>query len=151
MWTSFSVISWSLVRLVRTVSRQVLNVSEDGDSTTSGSNLFHCLTTLAVDVFFLYLSEISNISFCTCCPVVLSLGTTEMGLALSLFPSFPGQVLMHYRASTPNSHSSNSLFWYDSLSPSSFLWSFPCLLYWGAQNWMQPSRCVSLDLSRKER
>lgn len=98
------------------------------------------------------LNEISSISFCTCCHLSCHWEQLRwVWLCLrSLLPPFLGQVLMHYHVSRPNSPSSASSGMTDTLSPSSFLWSFPCLLYWGAQDWTQHSRCVSLDLSRRE-
>jgi len=46
-----SMITYS--RVLRTVSSQVFNVSEDGDSTTSQSTPFQCLTILTVKKVFL--------------------------------------------------------------------------------------------------
>ena len=70
-------------RLHRTASRQVLNISRDGDSTTSLGNLFQCFVTLKVSKLFL-LFRWNFLCFIVCLlPLVLSVGTTEKSLAPS--------------------------------------------------------------------
>ncbi|XP_017600362.1 PREDICTED: uncharacterized protein LOC108449234 [Corvus brachyrhynchos] len=69
-------------RLLRIVSRYLLNASKEGDSTTSLGNLFQCLGIHTVKFLLMY------ISFCPL-PFVLSLGKTQpepgsILLALSL-------------------------------------------------------------------
>ena len=60
-----------------TTSKQFLNTSRDGDSTTSLRSLFQCLTTLSVKKFFL----ISNLNLPWCnlrpFPLILSPVTSE--------------------------------------------------------------------------
>jgi len=70
-------------RLHRTLSRWVLNISREGDSTTSLGNLFQCSITLRVKKFFLMFRR-NFLCFGLCpLPLVLSLGTTENSLAPS--------------------------------------------------------------------
>jgi len=70
-------------RLHRTLSRQVLNISREGDSTTSLGRLFQCSITLRVKKFFFVLSW-NFLCFSLCpLPLVLSLDTTEKCLASS--------------------------------------------------------------------
>ena len=70
-------------RLHRTLSRRVLNISREGDSTTSLSSLFQCSVTLRGKKFFL-ISSWNFLCFSLCpLPLVLSLGTTEKSLAPS--------------------------------------------------------------------
>ena len=70
-------------RLHRTASRRVLNISREGDSTTSLGSLFQCSVTLRVKKFFLMFRwNILSFSLCPL-PLVLSLGTTEKSLAPS--------------------------------------------------------------------
>jgi len=66
-------------RLHRTWSRQVLNISREGDSTTSLGSLFQCSVTLRVKKFFLMFSW----NLLCPLPLVLSLDTTEKSLAPS--------------------------------------------------------------------
>ena len=75
--------------LPRTMSRWLLNISKDGGSTTSLSNLCQCLVTCTVKKCFpMFGGNLLCFSVCTL-PLVLSLGTTEKGLALSsLHPRF---------------------------------------------------------------
>jgi len=70
-------------RLHRTLSRQVLNISRKGDSTTSLGSLFQCSVTLRGKKFFLMFRQ--NFLCFSLCPLslVLSLGTTEKSLAPS--------------------------------------------------------------------
>ena len=68
-------------RLHRILSRWVLNVSREGDSTTSLGSLFQCSVTLRGKKFFLMFSW-NFLCFSLCLlPLVLSLGTTEKSLA----------------------------------------------------------------------
>ncbi|XP_068775232.1 uncharacterized protein [Struthio camelus] len=72
---------WSI--LPRIASRRVLNISSQGDSTTSLGNLFPCSVTLTGKKFFLVFSW-NCVCFSLCpLPLVLSLGTTEKSLAPS--------------------------------------------------------------------
>lgn len=48
-------------------SSWVLNVSEDGDSTTSLGSLFLCVTTLIASTMFWFFSGISCVSVCVYC------------------------------------------------------------------------------------
>lgn len=57
------------MRLLRITSAWVLNVAKDGDSAVSVSNLFHCLTTLTINLFLLR----PNWSYPYCSMCVLSL------------------------------------------------------------------------------
>ncbi|XP_074997864.1 armadillo repeat-containing protein 1 isoform X2 [Calonectris borealis] len=71
------------------MSRQLLNISKGGDSTTSLANLCQCSVTLTVKKCFLLFR--GNLLSSSVCPLrlVLSLGTTEKSLALSsLHPPF---------------------------------------------------------------
>lgn len=57
--------AWNCFRsscLLRTMSSEVLNISRDGDFTTSLGNLFQCLTTLTIKKFVLCLSTIFNVN-----------------------------------------------------------------------------------------
>ena len=70
-------------RLHRTLSRWVLNISREGDSTTSLGSLFQCSITLRGKKFFL-MFRWNFLGFSLCpLPLVLSLGTTEKSLAPS--------------------------------------------------------------------
>jgi len=70
-------------RLDRTFSRQVLNISREGNSTTSLGSRFQCSVTLRGKKFFLMFSW-NFLCFSLCpLPLVLSLGTTEKSLAPS--------------------------------------------------------------------
>jgi len=70
-------------RLHRTLSRQVLNISREGDSTTSVGSLCQCSVTLRVKKLFLMFRR-NFLCFSLCpLPLVLSLGTTEKSLAPS--------------------------------------------------------------------
>jgi len=70
-------------RLHRTLSRQVLNISREEDSTTSLGSLFQGSVTLRGKKFFLLFSW-SFLCFSLCpLPLVLSLGTTGKSLAPS--------------------------------------------------------------------
>lgn len=61
---------------LRAVSKQVLNSSKDGDSTTSVDSLFQCLPTLTVKkIFLLFKCDFLYFNICLL-PLVLSLGTT---------------------------------------------------------------------------
>jgi len=69
-------------RLHRTVSRQVFNISREGDSTTSLGSLCQCSVTLRGKKFFLMFSW-NFLCFSLCpLPLVLSLDTTEKSLPL---------------------------------------------------------------------
>ena len=69
-------------RLHRTLSRQVLNISREGDSTTSLGSLFQCSVALRGTKFFLmFRRNFLCLSLCPL-PLVLSLGTEK-----SLAPS----------------------------------------------------------------
>jgi len=71
-------------RLHRTLSRRVLNISREGDSTASLGSLFQGSVTLRGKKFFL-MFRWNFLCFSLCpLPLVLSLGTTEKSLA----PSF---------------------------------------------------------------
>ena len=73
----------SYSRLHRTSSRRVLNISREGDSTTSLGSLFQCSVTLRGKKFILIFSW-SFLCFSLCpLPLVLLLGTTEQSLAPS--------------------------------------------------------------------
>ena len=76
-------------RLHRTLSRQVLNISREGDSTTSLGSLFQFSVTLRGKKFFL-MFRWNFLCFSLCpLPLVLSLGTTEKSLApFSWHPPF---------------------------------------------------------------
>ena len=75
-------------RLHRTTSRRVLNISREGDSTTSLGSLFQGSITLRGKKFFLMFSW-NFLCFSLCpLPLVLSLGTTERQAAL-LLPQGP--------------------------------------------------------------
>jgi len=64
-------------RLHRTLTRQVLNISRGGDSTTSLGSLFQCSVTLRGKKFFLMFRR-KFLCFSLCpLPLVLSLGTTK--------------------------------------------------------------------------
>ena len=68
-------------RLHRTLSRWVLNISREGDSTTSLGRLFQGSITLRGKKFFLMFRR-NFLGFSLCpLPLVLSLGTTEKSLA----------------------------------------------------------------------
>jgi len=70
-------------RLHRTLSRWVLNISREGESTTSLGSLFQCSVTLRGKKFFLMFRQ-NFLCFSLCpLPLVLSLGTTEKSLAPS--------------------------------------------------------------------
>ena len=70
-------------RLHRTLSRWVLNISREGDSTTSLDSLFQCSVTLRGKKFFLMFRR-NFLCFSLCpLPLVLWLGTTEKSLAPS--------------------------------------------------------------------
>ena len=70
-------------RLHRTLSRRVLNISREGDSTTSLDSLFQGSVTLRGKKFFLMFRR-NFLCFSVCpLPLVLSLGTTEKSLAPS--------------------------------------------------------------------
>jgi len=70
-------------RLHRNASRWVLNISREGDSTTSLGSLFQCSVTLRVKKFLL-MFRWNFLCFSLCpLPLVLSLGTTEKSLAPS--------------------------------------------------------------------
>ena len=70
-------------RLHRTLSRQVLNISREGDSTTSLGSLCQGSVTLRGKKFFLRFRR-NFLCFSLCpLPLVLSLGTTEKSLAPS--------------------------------------------------------------------
>jgi len=70
-------------RLHRTLSRRVLNISREGDSTTSPGSLCQGSVTLRGKKFFLiFRRKFLCLNFCPL-PLVLSLGTTEKSLAPS--------------------------------------------------------------------
>jgi len=70
-------------RLHRALSRQVLNISREGDSTTSLGSQFQCSVTLRVKkLFLMFRRNFMCFSLCPL-PLVLSLGTTEKSLAPS--------------------------------------------------------------------
>ena len=70
-------------RLHRNLSRQVLNISGEGDSTASLGSLFPCSITLRRKKFFLMFRR-NFLCFSLCpLPLVLSLGTTEKSLVPS--------------------------------------------------------------------
>ena len=67
----------------RTMSRKLLNISRDGDSTTSLCNLCQCLVTLTVTkCFLMFRGNLLCFSLCPL-PFYLSLGTTGKSLAPS--------------------------------------------------------------------
>ena len=70
-------------RMHRTLSRRVLNISRERDSTASLGSLFQCSVTLRGKKFFLMFSW-NFLCFSLCpLPLVLSLGTTAESLAPS--------------------------------------------------------------------
>jgi len=69
-----------LQQAVRTVSRWVLNISREGDSTIPLGSLFQCSVTLRVKKFCIFSWNFLCFSLCRL-PLVLSLGTTEKSLA----------------------------------------------------------------------
>ena len=76
------------------MSSLVFNISKDWDSTTSLSNLFHCLITFTPQKFFLMLKlNFLHLSFCPLA-LVLSESTTEKTLVLSLLP--PWDIYTHW-------------------------------------------------------
>jgi len=73
-----------LQQAAQDLSRRVLNISREGESTASLGSLFQCFVTLRVRKFFL-MFRCNFLCFSLCpLPLVLSLGTTEKSLA----PSF---------------------------------------------------------------
>jgi len=70
-------------RLHRTLSRQVLNISREGDSTTSLGSVFQCSVTLRGKKFFLMFRRNFPCFILCPLPLVLSLGITEKSLAPS--------------------------------------------------------------------
>ena len=137
-------------RLHRTLSRRILNISREGDSTTSLGNLFQCSVTHRVKKFFLMFRW--NFLCFILCPLllVLSLGTTEESGPILLTPTLQIFItstfsLVFFRLNKPSSLSFSSqdrcysplilvaLHWTLSSSSSSFL-------KWVAQNWTQYSR-----------
>ena len=73
---------------------QFLNISSEGDSTTSLGNLFQSSVTHTVKRFFLIFRwNFLCISFCPL-PLVLSLGTTEKNLFHPL-GTFPSDIYRH--------------------------------------------------------
>jgi len=72
-----------LQQLHRNLSRRVLNISTEGDSTSSLRSLFQCSVTLRGKKFFLMFRR-NFLCFGLCpLPLVLSLATTEKSLAPS--------------------------------------------------------------------
>jgi len=71
--------------LPRIMSRWLLNVSKNGDCTTSPGNLCQCSATLTVRKCFLMLRSIFLCISLRTLPLVLSLGTTHKQLASVLF------------------------------------------------------------------
>ena len=69
-------------RLHRTASRRSLNISREGDSTTSLGSLSQGSITLTVKFFLVFSWNFLCFSLCPL-PLVLSLGTTEKSLAPS--------------------------------------------------------------------
>ena len=137
------------------MSRWLVNIPKDGDSTTSPGNLCQCLVTFTVKKCFLMLrGNFPCFSLCPL-PLVLSLGTTEQSLSLSsLHPPFrylctfmrslwaffspgwtvPALPTSPYRRDAPVPSSSlQPLAWLCSMSVS--------LLYWKAHNRIQDSSC----------
>ena len=94
-------------RLHRTLSRRVLNISREGDSTTSLSSLFQGSINLRGKKFFLmFRRNFLCFSFCAL-PLVLSLGTSEKSLApplryLQAFIRSPPSLLF-FRLNKPSS------------------------------------------------
>ena len=87
--------------LHRTLSRRVLNISREGDSTTSLGSLFQCSVTLRGKKFFLGFSwSFPGFSLCPL-PLVLSLGTTAKSLTPSPWPP-PCRYLEAFRRSPLN-------------------------------------------------
>ena len=65
--------TYGSVRLLRVLSSLTVSVSRDGASTISPSNLFLCLTTLIVNIFFSLMPSLNLPSFCLKqCRLVLS-------------------------------------------------------------------------------
>ncbi|KAK4832342.1 hypothetical protein QYF61_021871 [Mycteria americana] len=141
----------------RTMSRQILNISKLGDSTTSTGSLCQCSVTFVVQkCFLMFRGNLLCFRLCPL-PLVLSPGTNARSLApFSLHPPFkylyilmrsiPG--LLFSRLNNPRSLSLSAqercskpfiiifmaLYWtHSSMSMSR--------LYCGAQNWTQHSRC----------
>ena len=74
-------------RLHRTLSRRVLNISREGDSTTSLGSLFQGSVTLRGKKFFLMFRR-NFLCFSLCpLPLVLSLGTAEKSLGPAKHPA----------------------------------------------------------------
>jgi len=72
-----------LQQAAQNLSRQVLNISREGDSTTPLGSLFQCSVNLRGKKFFLmFRRNFLCLSLCPL-PLVLSLGTTEQSLAPS--------------------------------------------------------------------
>ena len=70
-----------LQQAAETLSRRILNISREGDSTASLGSLFQCSVTLRGKKFFLMFSW-NFLCFSLCpLPLVLSVGTTEKSLA----------------------------------------------------------------------
>ena len=68
--------------LARTMSRQLLSISKDGDSTTSLGNLCQCsVTPVVTKCFPMFRGNLQCFGVCPL-PLVLSVGTTEKSLAL---------------------------------------------------------------------
>jgi len=99
-------------QLPRTVSRWLLNISKEGDSTASLGNLCQCSVT-AKKCFLMFRGNLLCLSLCPL-PLVLSLGATEKSLALSsLHPPFrylytllrhTPPSLLFSRLNSPSSH-----------------------------------------------
>jgi len=84
LWRSLSLIKQvPYSRLHRKTSRWVLNISREGDSSTSLGSLFQGSVTFTVKKFFLMLKW--NFIYSSLCPLrlVLSLGTKGKSLAPS--------------------------------------------------------------------
>jgi len=88
------------------MSRWLLKITKDGDSTTSLGNWCQCLVPLTVKRCFLMFRE-NFLCFSLCpFPLVLSLGTTEKSLAPSfLYPPFRGNYRISHIGRDPSGSS----------------------------------------------
>ena len=149
-------------QLPRSTSRQLLTLSKDGKSTTSGVNLLQCSVTLREKkCFLMFRGNILCLSLCPV-PLVLSLGSTRESLApFSLHLPFrywwdppwdfsllnsPSSLISlppHEKCFSPLITVVVALWTLSSMSMS--------LLYWGVQNQMQYSKCGLTNVEQSGR
>ena len=143
------------IRLLKAPPNMTLNTTNNGASTTSLGNLFHCLATLIIkNIFLISKSTLFQFKTITLCPVFTGPGK-------SLSPSFLEALLKYWNTATrsPLSLLSSRLNNANPLSRSSqekcsspliismaLLWtpsnrSMP-FLCWGLQSWMQDARGI---------